>query len=408
MEKIKRIDSVPLKTCTGCYTCQNICPKNSIFLKENEKGFVYPQINYNTCINCGLCYITCPPINYSLKNEVVPDAYSLNASKEICLKSSSGGVFSVLATYMLSLEKGVVYGAKSNGLEHVWHSSIENIDDLDSLRRSKYFQSDIGYIYRDIKSKLRSHHHILFVGTPCQIAGLNNFLGKTYENLITCDLVCHGVPSKMVFRRFIQELEREKKKKVKKYYRDSSQWAPVIFTTEYEDGTIETKSFDIDLFNLLFHSNLIQRDSCKNCKFCKIPRVGDFTLGDDWIFYGRNITNKEKLKYGRSYILLNNNKSKNIFNKIQYIFEDIEKVPYIGGMHITIPPQRNILSSLFYKEIKKKEIIKTIHKYTTHKPLYFKIILKIFSIYQKIKKIFKPNIFKIFHCKQLSNQENEN
>lgn len=397
MAKIKRVDIVPLENCTGCYTCQNICPKDSISLKEDTKGFAYPQINYNTCIDCGLCYNLCPAIKYKSNNKIIPEAYSLNATKDICLKSSSGGVFSVLASYILNKKKGIVYGAKSNGLEHVWHSSITTIDNLDSLRRSKYFQSDIGYTYRDIKSKLQSDYQVLFVGTPCQVAGLNNYLRKSYENLITCDLVCHGVPSKMVFRRFIHEIETIKQKKITKYYRNSSQWAPVIFTTEYEDGTTDTMTYDCDKFNLLFHSNLIQRESCRHCRFCKLPRVGDFTLGDDWNFYGDNINNKEKLRYGRSHILLNNNKSHQIFSIIRDNFETVESVSYIGGKHITIPPNKNILSHFFYKEIKENEITKTMWKYTTKKPIHFKLLIFLYSspllilqflnrVYRKIKK----------------------
>ena len=235
MNKGKTVDSISSYDCCGCYACMNVCNKDAITMQEDERGFSYPVINYDLCVNCGLCYDRCP-VNKVIKQDSAfePVSYSLSASPEICLQSTSGGAFSLLAIQILK-DKGVVFGARSNGLEDVWHDETETIDGLDSLRRSKYFQSNIGYTYRKIKQYLRKNRKVLFVGTPCQVVGLKNYLGKDSDNLFTCDLICHGVPSKAVFRRFVKEMEELKHAKLKRYYRDSAQWAPAIFGSEGTD-----------------------------------------------------------------------------------------------------------------------------------------------------------------------------
>ena len=392
------VRSISHNDCTGCYACQNICPQNCIILKEDDKGFSYPIIEEDKCINCGLCYRICPTVRpYSFEKDYKVQSYSLNASYDICLKSSSGGVFSVFANYIIS-RGGVVFGAKSNGLEHVWHDEASCLEELDALRRSKYFQSDIGFTFRKIEKILHNNQLVLFGGTPCQVAGLKNFLRKEYANLITCDLICHGIPSKMVFRRFSKEVEELKKKRIVAYYRDSSQWAPVIFTTKYADGEIDTLSYDKDWFNQLFHSNLIQRPSCRHCQFCKIPRVGEFTLGDDWAYYNKNIGNTERLKYGRSYLLLNNKKADIFFEEVKADFVDIKNAGYIRGGHITVRPKKNLLTPYFYADAKKNDITKIMWKYTTRQSIPLKVLLFLIYMPNRIISIINAVLRKLIYC----------
>lgn len=399
--------------CTGCYSCMNICPKDAISMIEDERGFAHPVIDKKTCIKCGLCFKTCP-----VNKEVTCDkefdvkAYSLNAKPDICLRSSSGGAFSVLAKTVLH-EGGVVFGARSNGLEEVWHDETDKFEGLDLLRRSKYFQSNIAYSFRKVKHHLLQGRVVLFVGTPCQVAGLKNYLKKEHPNLYTCDLVCHGVPSKVIFRRFVKELELKKHAKLTRYYRDSSQWAPVIFTSEYtrfdngyqvysqeqpaqkdEDRWSETYSYDKDLFNLLFHSNIIQRRSCHHCQFCKIPRVGEVTLGDDWNYYWKVKDDPEKLKLGRSYILVNNSKGESLLSKSKSEFANIEQVTYIGGSHISIPPKNNPLSEQFFKDSKKYQILDLITEYKEQKSIRLRIIKFKMHLIVRVK-----NVFRFSYCK---------
>lgn len=409
----KTIDFVRYSDCCGCYSCMNICPKDAITMQEDERGFSHPVINPNLCVGCGLCYDRCP-VNNEIKQtgSFEPVSYSLSASPEICLRSTSGGAFSLLANQVLS-EHGVVFGARSNGLEDVWHDEAETIEGLDSLRRSKYFQSNIGFTYRKIKQHLKNERKVLFVGTPCQVAGLKSFLGKDYEKLITCDLICHGVPSKAVFRRFVKEVEELKNAKLKRYYRDSAQWAPSIFACEYvsknEDARSskahqqtsgkpvdlnemsekkewkEVEPYDKDWFNQLFHSNLIQRKSCRHCRFCHIPRVGEITLGDDWRYYNKHINEPDKLRLGRSYVIINNKIGELFFKEASRELKDIEPAGYLKGGHINTPPIENPLSELFFKTIKTKNITEVMWNYTTKKTFKIKTYLFFYHLPVKFK-----------------------
>lgn len=388
---MKTIENIPSAQCTGCYGCVNVCSKNAISMEVDKRGFVHPYINHIDCIDCGLCYKRCPIISKPIKdNSFEVKAFSVCADKETCLKSTSGGAFSVFAKYVLSLG-GVVFGARSNGLEDVWHEPVDSLDDLDLLRRSKYFQSNISLNYRVVKKYLLEGRLVLFCGTPCQVGALKNYLNKDYENLITLDLVCHGVPSKNIFLKFKREIEIKKSAKMLAYYRDSSQWAPTIFSTEYarshnelqpysfkKTGKTkwkETFLYDKDLFNHLYHSNLIQRRSCQDCKFCTIPRMGEITIGDDWDYYSRHVDDPGMLKYGRSYIMVNNRKGTCLLQKVK--FDDIELTNKIGGLHITIPPKPNYLSNLFFIHNNYSAILPLVEKYTISKPIYLKLYLRI-------------------------------
>lgn len=410
----RTIKRVPSSKCTGCFACMNVCKKEAISMREDNRGFLHPHIDPDMCIHCGACYFICP-INKEVQqdSDIVPTSYSLTASPEISSISSSGGAFSILASFILE-KGGVVYGARSNGLEEVWHEGVSSISELDALRRSKYFQSNIGHSYREAKEILSDKSkQVLFVGTPCQIAGFKNYLQKDYPNLITCDLICHGVPSKAIFRRFVKEVEKDKNAKLIKYYRDPAQWAPCIFTSEYtrcpderllysassslnnskaKQEWKEVAAYDKDWFNLLFHSNLIQRKSCRHCQFCKVPRVGDITLGDDWRYYNRHVGEPEKLKLGRSYVIINNSKGAKVFEDATKGLTDIEPAGYLSGGHITIPPETNPLSELFFFDVKIRKITKAMWSYTTQKSLPVRIILCLINLEKKTKKFVKQII----------------
>lgn len=419
MENIKAkrsIESVLASDCTGCYACMNCCHKDAISMIEDERGFSHPVINHDLCVNCGACYDICP-VNKEVSQSMcfTPTSYSLTASPEISSCSSSGGAFSILANEILK-RGGIVFGARSNGLEHVWHEETDNIEGLDILRRSKYFQSDIGFSYRKVKKYLVDEKEVLFVGTPCQIAGLKNYLRKDYQNLYTCDLICHGVPSKMVFRRFVKELEEKKHAKLLRYYRDSSQWAPCIFSSEYtrclnahqlysrKPAAINEKSieswkevypYDKDWFNLLFHSNLIQRRSCRHCRFCKVPRVGEITLGDDWRYYSRHISDTDKLRLGRSFVIVNNKKGESLFKIATKAVEDIQPAGYTEGPHINVAPVENPLSEKFFEDIRKRKVTEAMWDYTTKKTLRVNCFLYMLHLKLNTKNKIK-NITKKF------------
>ena len=199
--------------CTGCHACFSICPANAISMVPDEEGFLYPIIDKELCNDCNLCTNICP-VNRKAEasiteSDVLSEAYtSLHRDERIRYESSSGGAFSALAETVIS-HKGVVFGARFDERFKIIHDYIETIDYLPKLRGSKYTQSEIGSCMLEVRDFLQQGRLVLFSGTPCQVEGMLSFLGKPYENLFTVDLICHGVPSPMVWQKY---LEYRKKK----------------------------------------------------------------------------------------------------------------------------------------------------------------------------------------------------
>ena len=199
--------------CTGCHACFSICPANAISMVPDEEGVLYPIIDKELCNDCNLCINTCP-VNPKAEasiteSDVLAEAYTcLHRDERIRYESSSDGAFSALAETVIS-HKSVVFGARFDERFKVIHDYIETIDYLPKLRGSKYTQSEIGSCMLEVRDFLQQGRLVLFSGTPCQVEGMLSFLGKPYENLFTVDLICHGVPSPMVWQKY---LEYRKKK----------------------------------------------------------------------------------------------------------------------------------------------------------------------------------------------------
>ena len=193
------------KDCCGCTACVQVCPKQCILFKEDEEGFLYPEIDQTICIDCGRCDLVCPVINPYENRKPIKTYAAKNKDECIRKKSSSGGIFTLLAEQTVK-EGRCVFGARFDDNWDVVHDYEETINGLAKFRGSKYTQSNIGNTYRQCKEQLKQSRKVLYSGTPCQIAGLNHFLNKDYHNLITVDFVCHGVPSPKVWRLYKQEL----------------------------------------------------------------------------------------------------------------------------------------------------------------------------------------------------------
>lgn len=270
-------------TCCGCQTCAQACPKGCITMKADEEGFLYPVIDEAVCVQCGLCERMCPVLHDSESKLGTPKAYAAYTfNEEVRLASSSGGVFTLLAEYVLA-ENGVIYGAAMENFR-VKHIRISDSEGLALLRGSKYVQSDIGQTYIQAKADLEAGKTLLFTGTPCQIEGLKTFLRKEYEKLITMDIICHGVPSPMVWEKYVAWQEKAAGApaarmlfRYKKYG-----WKTYAVLFEFLNKTMYVRRYRDDLFMRAFLHDLCLRPSCYQCSFKKINRVSDITIADFW------------------------------------------------------------------------------------------------------------------------------
>lgn len=309
------------KECCGCGACFNICPKQAITMANDEYGFYKPVIEKTKCIECHLCEKTCPIDNYKAENITIPKAYAIvNNCLEDRMKSSSGGIFPILAKYCIN-NGGCVYGVIYNEDFKVMHAKCEIIKDIEKMQNSKYVQSDTQKTYSEAKNDLMNGKLVFYTGTPCQISGLKSYLKQDYENLITVELICHGVPSPMVFEQYKKEILDQFKDNDEKllninFRSKVNGWSPCYFTTTTTTTTtVWHTSAREDTYISLFLDNLSINEACFNCHFNKIPRVADLTIGDFWgVDKFDKTINDEK---GTSLILINSQKGNEIFEQIK-------------------------------------------------------------------------------------------
>ncbi len=309
MNNIKLVDE---KICTGCGACYNICPKKAISMQPNDEGFLYPVINNDECVDCGLCLKSCAAYNPQYKNSKEPECYAVWANDEIRMKSSSGGAFTLLANYVLD-KGGYVCGAAWDKNFNVEHVIVHNKEDLDKLRYSKYVQSNTKKTFTELKKYLDSGKYVLFTGTPCQVAGFNKYLGKKYENLLTADIVCHGVPSQKIWQDFLKELPYKNKIKSVNFRPKKDGWGVFKLTFYLNDGS-EVKLERNNAYFAGFERALFYRKSCGTCPFNHMPRQGDITLADFWgiEFYDKPLRHPK----GTSCVMINSKKGEIIFKEI--------------------------------------------------------------------------------------------
>ena len=305
-----------IEDCTGCYACLNICPRSAITMNFNDNGFSYPEINKELCINCNLCKRTCPIIDSPNKKSSKKEYIAFSKNQKIQFSSSSGGIFQTLATYVIN-KNGTVFGVGFDQNKTVKHIMVNNLDDLYKIVGTKYVQSEVGFVYREAEKKLLENKLVLFSGTSCQIAGLKKFLKKDYENLITVDLICHGVPSPIVFKKYLNKISNNNLDDIEKinFRKKNSTKNKLMFTIEFKNGEKIEEVYNENLFIKGFINNLYLRPSCFNCHFKGDKRCSDITLGDFWSakdFYPDffNIN-------GNSSVIIHTDRGQKIFDEIQ-------------------------------------------------------------------------------------------
>lgn len=318
------IDVVSADLCTGCGACNNSCPVSAISMQYDGEGFWAPTIDHAKCVDCGLCEKICPALHPKYGNDPRPQTFAVWADDRLREVSSSGGVFSVLAEYVLG-KGGSVCGAAYDADMNLRQVIINTPEALAPLRGSKYLQSDSGDCYKQIKALLENGTPVLFCGVPCQIAGLHNSLGeKKYENLITVDLLCHGGVAPRVFQRYLQECYPGKKV-VDFRFRDKSVYGWIASANAYfADGTECHLSREEDLYNRAFVACYSARKSCGTCRFSVLPRQGDFTLGDFWGC--KNYDPKFDDGRGTSLVFANNERAKELFTQLRARFPLCEEI----------------------------------------------------------------------------------
>lgn len=311
------IDIKEKRDCCGCGSCRNICPKEAITMSSDREGFLYPFVDTQKCIECGLCEKVCPVLNSPKEVPFQQDAYiAQNKDEGIRAESTSGGVFSAIAEYVIN-QGGVVFGAAYGDDFIVRHTYVEDVDGLHKFRNSKYVQSNTEGTYQEVQNFLLSGRMVCYSGTPCQIEGLRFFLRKEYSNLLTVDIVCHAVPSPLIWNRYV-EMQKGKY---------GSQISDILFRDKhygYKYSTMTLKNnhgekiyaFGIDTDPMLraFFSNICDRPSCYSCRFKKRYRMADFTIWDCYPVYKFDKSMDDDK--GTSRVLIHSDKGRAVFNSI--------------------------------------------------------------------------------------------
>lgn len=376
-------------TCCGCQACYNKCPKNAIEMIEDEKGFKYPKINKEECINCGLCDKVCPIIN-NKKIENAPRAYAcINKDEKIRMQSTSGGIFTLLAKAIIN-KGGVVFGASFNNEFGVYHTYSETIEGLEKFRGSKYLQSDIGNTYKKAKEFLDDGRYVLFTGTPCQIEGLINFLGKEYEKLYLQDIICHGVPSPKVWKEYKEYRENKANSNLKNISfrnKEAEGWNKYHVNMKFENNENYDSLHNNDAYIKAFLSHLSLRESCTDCKFKKKNRLSDITLADFWGI--KNVKQEMNDEKGTSMVIVNSEKGQVLMNEIKddMICKEVDfDLAIKGNPSFTKVSEKNVKSDQFFEELGRKDFEQLVNKYMPKVKISEKIKRKIKKIIKKIQK----------------------
>lgn len=353
--------------CCGCTACASVCPKKCISMKPDEEGFLYPEVDESRCVDCHLCEKVCPvqkKAEVSAEKPKAKVAQLLN--REVLSESASGGFFSAISKYTIE-NGGFVCGALYDKDFNVKHDISSTLEQCDGFRGSKYVQSNPGNTFQKVKDYLESGKLVCFSGTPCQISGLKKYLGKEYDNLITVDLVCAGVPSPKLWRLYLDKQEKKYGSRVKyanfrnKTYGYQCSTLKLVF----ENGKTYSKSGRIDPMMRFFVSGIAKRPSCYTCQFKGISRCSDFTLFDAW--HARQLTGKKDNDKGFTSVIIHTKKAEDIYDKVVAMMDsysvDIDEAVRLDGIMVNGQPKRHDRRDEFYSVLNEKGIDGCIDRY---------------------------------------------
>ncbi len=372
--------------CTGCAACAASCPNQCIKMVADDDGFLYPQIQVDRCTDCHFCASVCPVLHPKSLTHT-PDAYAvMNKNEDIRERSSSGGVFFLLAEYIIE-QGGVVFGAKFDESFKVVHGYAETLEGVQAFMGSKYTQSEIGQTYSQAKEFLETGRLVLFTGTPCQIGGLKAYLRREYTNLLCQDVICHGVPSPAVWKKYIEYREAEAASTTRRTFFRHKKYGWKMFSVQFDftNCTEYIQVHSVDLYMRSFLRDLDLRSSCYNCSFKGAAIEADITLADFWGI--EKVAPEMDDNHGTSLVIVHTEKGCKLFEAIRgntkWQQVDFEQA-IMGNPSMVRSVPKNPNRDRFMLDIQTKPFEKVVKKYCSDK-LIVKIKRKLKSIYRKIK-----------------------
>lgn len=364
--------------CCGCRTCEKVCPEGAVTMEADACGFLYPKIDPEKCIDCGLCLKRCAFQNGYKKRKEFEPFYAYGArhkDEKVYMESRSGGAFTALSDQILA-RSGAVYGAAfdaEKGAFYVRHQGTETQEGRDRFRGSKYVQSDLADVFPEIKKRLDDGQTVLFTGTGCQVGALYAYLPKGYDNLYTADLVCHGVMSQKVWADFLHMREREKGGKVQRAeFRDKKACG---WKAHKETVAIGGKDHTTRIFSRLFGKRMF-RPSCFQCIYTNKDRVGDLTLADFW-GHEDAIPGRWDDDRGISLVLVNTARGKELWQAAKDALEYVEVTGYpFRHTRMRTPAKRPEAYDVFWADYEREGFRYCAKKYADHKKCLLERILR--------------------------------
>lgn len=353
--------------CCGCTACASICPKKCITMKPDEEGFLYPEVDENTCVNCGICDKVCPVIAPADTVDENTSAKVIQLRDENNLfESASGGFFTAISKYVIN-QNGMVCGAHYDDNFNVKHYITSSHEECKRFRGSKYVQSELGDVFAKVKEALQHGILVCFSGTPCQVSGLKKFLGREYDKLITVDLVCAGVPSPKLWRIYLDKQEKVHDSKLQfvNFRNKTYGYQCSTMKLQFKNGKTYSKSGRIDPMMKFFVSGIAKRPSCYECVFKGTERCSDFTLFDAW--HASELTGKKDNDKGYTSVIVHTNKAEKILEKITNMLTcysvDLEQAVKLDGIMVEGQPKRHTGRSEFYDVLNNHGIDECINRY---------------------------------------------
>jgi len=347
------IEIIDKKKCSGCTACFSVCPKHCIIMQADEEGFLYPHVDKTVCIDCHLCERKCPVLNPFNKREPIACYAAQNKDEQVRLTSSSGGIFTTLAETVLD-KGGIVCGVEFDKDKMTHHICIQSKSDLRKLVGSKYVQSRLENVFAEIRNYIQAGRWVLFTGTPCQVAGINSYLGKLSkeDNYISVELCCHGAPSPLIWKKYLAEIGANSFNIQKLTFRSKQNgWKNYSLDIQTDDFRLcEGKEQNIYMRGFL--ENIYCRPICSECKARSFATGSDLSIGDFWglpKFYADKDDNK-----GKSLVLILSDKGNKFYQEIKIgleVFEIKYEEVITGNTNYLLSSTAHVKRQAFWKYI---------------------------------------------------------